>query len=50
MDQCVERVRIEAERCDSFMATCFLHSLAGGTGSGVGTRLTQLIRDMFPNR
>ena len=50
LDKCVNRIRLEAERCDCFMSSLMLHSLAGGTGGGVGSRLCEEVRDMFPNR
>jgi len=32
-----EKVRNSVEKCDSLQGFFFLHSLGGGTGSGLGT-------------
>ncbi|CAN0410306.1 unnamed protein product, partial [Hapterophycus canaliculatus] len=34
--------RNSLDRCDRLAGVCILHSLAGGTGSGLGTRLTEV--------
>ncbi|CAM9792767.1 unnamed protein product, partial [Phaeothamnion confervicola] len=44
----VDAVRREAERCDRLDAFLLVHSAAGGTGSGLGTFLTEELRDRFP--
>lgn len=41
-EACLEGVRREAERCDRLAGLCILHSAAGGTGSGLGTYLTEV--------
>lgn len=41
-EACLEGVRREAERCDHLAGLCVLHSAAGGTGSGLGTFLTEV--------
>ncbi|CAM9213414.1 unnamed protein product [Ectocarpus fasciculatus] len=46
---CLEGVRRETERCDRLTGLCILHSLAGGTGSGLGTCLTEALRDELPS-
>lgn len=38
-------VRKEAERADSVSAFMVLHSVAGGTGSGLGTAITERLQD-----
>lgn len=43
-----EIVRNEAERCDRLGAFHVCMSLAGGTGSGVGTYYSQLLKDLYP--
>lgn len=43
-----EQVRQAAERCDSLQAFFLLHSLGGGTGSGLGTFLLECLEDNFP--
>ncbi|KAH7831792.1 tubulin delta [Monocercomonoides exilis] len=45
----LEMARKEVERCSNFEGFLMLHSLAGGTGSGVGTRLTEILRDEYPS-
>ena len=45
----LEQVRKEVELCDRFDGFLALLSLAGGTGSGVGTYITQCLRDYYPN-
>jgi tubulin delta len=47
-DTVVELVRREAERADCLGGLMLMHSLAGGTGSGVGAYFTQLLRDAYP--
>lgn len=41
-------VRREVERCDRLSGLMAVMSVAGGTGSGVGTYLTQRLRDAYP--
>lgn len=41
-------IRKEIERCDCYCGTVLIHSLSGGTGSGVGSRLLELLRDEYP--
>jgi tubulin delta len=43
----MESLRQEAERADFFLGTFMFHSLAGGTGSGLGSRLVEEYRDYF---
>jgi tubulin delta len=45
----LELVRKEAENCDRLGGLMLLQSLAGGTGSGVGTYLTEALRDHYPH-
>lgn len=40
--------RREVERCDRLSGLMAVMSVAGGTGSGVGTYLTQRLRDAYP--
>ena len=44
-----ELVRREVERCDRLAGFVTLMSVAGGTGSGVGTYVTQCLREVYPN-
>lgn len=41
-------VRREVERCDRLAGIFTMMSVAGGTGSGVGTYITQCLRDIYP--
>uniref|UniRef100_A0A3B4AQD9 Tubulin delta chain n=1 Tax=Periophthalmus magnuspinnatus TaxID=409849 RepID=A0A3B4AQD9_9GOBI len=43
-----ELVRREVERCERLAGLMPIMSVAGGTGSGVGTYVTQCLRDTFP--
>ncbi|KAK1786243.1 hypothetical protein P4O66_017598, partial [Electrophorus voltai] len=47
-DAVEDLVRREAERCDRLAGIFAIMSVAGGTGSGVGTYVTQCLRDMYP--
>lgn len=46
-DTIMELVRKEAEHCDHLGGFFILQSLAGGTGSGMGTRVSEALRDHF---
>jgi tubulin epsilon len=48
-DAIMESVRNQAELSDSLQAFFLMHSLGGGTGSGLGTRVTQMLSDEFPD-
>ena len=43
----MEMLRVKAEGVDYFKGTILFHSLAGGTGSGLGSRLIESYRDYF---
>ncbi|XP_037632344.1 tubulin delta chain isoform X2 [Sebastes umbrosus] len=43
-----ELMRREVERCDRLAGLMAMMSVAGGTGSGVGTYVTQCLRDIYP--
>ena len=45
----LEAVRGAAELCDSLQSFFLMHSLGGGTGSGLGTYILGLLEDEFPN-
>ncbi|XP_076452877.1 tubulin delta chain-like [Babylonia areolata] len=47
-DSILEMVQREAEKCDRLGGFLSLLSLAGGTGSGVGAYVTEMLRDEFP--
>ncbi|XP_036395775.1 tubulin delta chain-like [Megalops cyprinoides] len=48
LQRAMEALRMEAERRDCYCGTILLHSLSGGTGSGLGARLCEEIREEFP--
>eukprot|EP01105_Mastigella_eilhardi_P027076 TRINITY_DN816_c0_g1_i6.p1 TRINITY_DN816_c0_g1~~TRINITY_DN816_c0_g1_i6.p1 ORF type:complete len:450 (+),score=118.80 TRINITY_DN816_c0_g1_i6:28-1350(+) len=48
-DTIMEKVRHAVEQCDSLQCFMLIHSLGGGTGSGVGTYVLQHLQDEFPN-
>ncbi|PAA76190.1 hypothetical protein BOX15_Mlig010448g4, partial [Macrostomum lignano] len=43
-----ESIRRCAEQCDCLQCFFLLHSMGGGTGSGLGTAILQLLRDQYP--
>lgn len=47
-DMVEELVRREVERCDRLSGLMAMMSVAGGTGSGVGTYVTRCLRDTYP--
>lgn len=44
-----EGLRKNAEQCDSLQTFFVLHSLGGGTGSGVGTYVLEVLEDCYPD-
>lgn len=46
----MEAVRSETERCDRVQGVQIVHSLGGGTGAGLGTRVAESVRLALPNR
>eukprot|EP00002_Diphylleia_rotans_P019096 TRINITY_DN3697_c0_g1_i7.p1 TRINITY_DN3697_c0_g1~~TRINITY_DN3697_c0_g1_i7.p1 ORF type:complete len:382 (+),score=58.39 TRINITY_DN3697_c0_g1_i7:62-1207(+) len=48
-DEMLERLRRPAEFCDCLQSFFLMHSLGGGTGSGVGTYILQMMQDHFPS-
>ena len=48
IDEISASVRAIVEKCDSLQTFVFLHSLSGGTGSGLGTRILGLLEDEYP--
>lgn len=48
-DELKEVVRKATELCDCLQCFFLLHSLGGGTGSGIGTHLLQLVAEEYPN-
>ena len=43
-------IRKEAESCDALQGFQLVHSLGGGTGSGLGTLLLNKLREEYPDR
>ena len=50
VDSVLDVVRREAETCDCMQGFQLLHSLGGGTGSGMGSLLLLKLRDDYPDR
>lgn len=50
VDSVLDVVRKEAEGCDCLQGFQMVHSLGGGTGSGMGTLLLSKIREEYPDR
>ncbi|EMD31281.1 hypothetical protein CERSUDRAFT_119830 [Gelatoporia subvermispora B] len=50
VDSILEIVRKQAEACDALQGFQVLHSLGGGTGSGLGSLLLSKFREEFPDR
>lgn len=46
----MEIVRKESEACECIQGFQFVHSMGGGTGSGLGTLLMGKIREEYPDR
>jgi hypothetical protein len=44
-DQTIDRIRYEVEQSDIPSSLIVIHSVGGGTGSGLGTRLTEQLQD-----
>nr|WAQ15576.1 tubulin epsilon [Halisarca dujardinii] len=42
-------VRRTAEHCDCLQSFLILHSMGGGTGSGVGTKVLEMLKDSYPD-
>jgi len=50
VEQVLDQIRQQIEQCDSPQGFQLMHSLGGGTGSGMGTLLLLKIRDGYPDR
>merc|ERR1712061_596820 len=50
IDSVLDVVRKEAEGCDCLQGFQLVHSLGGGTGSGMGTLLISKVREEYPDR
>ncbi|XP_030628537.1 tubulin epsilon chain [Chanos chanos] len=47
-EQIVDTVRRAAEHCDCLQCFFLIHSMGGGTGSGLGTRVLNLLEEEYP--
>ncbi|XP_018555212.1 LOW QUALITY PROTEIN: tubulin epsilon chain [Lates calcarifer] len=47
-EQIVDKLRKAAEDCDCLQCFFLIHSMGGGTGSGLGTRVLGLLEEEFP--
>ncbi|XP_061894240.1 tubulin beta-6 chain-like [Entelurus aequoreus] len=50
IEQVIDRLRTESESCDCLQGFQLVHSLGGGTGSGMGTLIINKIREEYPDR
>lgn len=50
LDQVMEVTRKEVERAEMLQGFQLMHSLGGGTGSGLGTNLLTKLREEYPDR
>ncbi|XP_051926588.1 tubulin epsilon chain-like [Hippocampus zosterae] len=49
-DKIVDQLRKAAEQCHCLQSFFLIHSMGGGTGSGLGTKVLRLLEDEFPER
>ncbi|XP_026880002.2 tubulin epsilon chain isoform X1 [Electrophorus electricus] len=47
-EQIVDQIRRAAEHCDCLQTFFLIHSMGGGTGSGLGTCVLKLLEEEFP--
>uniref|UniRef100_A0AAQ4NME9 Tubulin epsilon 1 n=1 Tax=Gasterosteus aculeatus aculeatus TaxID=481459 RepID=A0AAQ4NME9_GASAC len=47
-EQIVDKLRKAAEHCDCLQCFFIIHSMGGGTGSGLGTKVLSLLEEEFP--
>lgn len=45
----IEAVRRHADKCDNLQGFLLIFSVGGGTGSGVGTYILELLADLYPS-
>ncbi|KAJ2722226.1 Tubulin beta-3 chain [Coemansia sp. Benny D115] len=50
LDQVLDTVRQNVERCDMLSGFQLSHSIGGGTGSGMGSLILQKVREEYPDR
>lgn len=47
-EQLMDKIRKTVEQCESIQSFFLMHSMGGGTGSGVGTFILTMLHDMYP--
>ncbi|KAJ4489859.1 beta-tubulin 2 [Lentinula lateritia] len=50
IDSLLETIRKQGEACDALQGFQLIHSLGGGTGSGMGSLLLSKLREEYPDR
>merc|ERR1711953_186311 len=50
VENVMEKIRTQQEKCDATQAFTLYHSIGGGTGSGFGTLILLKIRDSYPDK
>jgi len=50
VDVIMDRTRLEVESCEAMQGFQLIHSLGGGTGSGLGSLLLNSLRDNYPDK
>jgi len=48
VQEAFEKLENFIEKCDFLKGFLFIHSMYGGTGSGVTTRIIEMLRDEYP--
>ncbi|CAL1526583.1 unnamed protein product [Lymnaea stagnalis] len=48
LENSMEAIRKEVERCDIYSGAVVYQSISGGTGSGLGSHLVEMLRDDYP--
>ena len=48
-EELLEKIRRPVEFCDSLQSFFLMHSMGGGTGSGLGTYIAEMLADEFPD-
>jgi tubulin gamma len=43
----MDKIRRQIEDCDSISSVMMFHSLAGGTGSGLGSKIIESMNDAY---
>eukprot|EP01084_Bolivina_argentea_P116498 206982_1 len=50
IDNVINKIRMEIETCDNLQGFNMIHSISGGTGSGLGTLILVKLRDNYPDK